>query len=322
MVIVKPARRRRATAAAARAAGTAGYTLVVLIMAVTVLNIMLAAALPMWSEMIKRDKEEELISRGFQYVEAIRVFQKRFQRYPTTLDELIKVKPRCIRQLWKDPMTEDGNWTLIFLGQGSPIPGMPDPNAAGGLNQGSPPGAALNPGQNPSPPGQGTGNQPGNGQPGNGLDPNQPVLASGPIVGVRSRSTQKSLLQFFGHEHYNEWEFRIEMLSRPRNFTVPGVMPGAGAGLVLSTRWLGRPMPGFPPVVNGGVAPSGLGPSTLGPSTLGPGGGSSPGGTPPGGGTAPSNPGGSGFSNPGSGSGSANPGGGTGSFNPGGGSFP
>lgn len=84
--------------------GAAGYSLVVLIMAVTVLNIMLAAALPKWSGMIQRDKEEELISRGWQYAEAIRVFQRRFQRYPLKLEELIKVKPRCIRQLWKDPM--------------------------------------------------------------------------------------------------------------------------------------------------------------------------------------------------------------------------
>ena len=45
--------------------GAAGYSLVMVIMAVTVLNIMLAAALPKWSEMIKRDKEEELISRGW-----------------------------------------------------------------------------------------------------------------------------------------------------------------------------------------------------------------------------------------------------------------
>jgi hypothetical protein len=35
--------------------GADGYALVVVIMAVTVLNIMLAAAMPKWSEMIKRD---------------------------------------------------------------------------------------------------------------------------------------------------------------------------------------------------------------------------------------------------------------------------
>src|SRR5258708_32266845 len=66
------------------AEGAVGYSLVVVIMLVTVLNIMLAAAMPKWSEMIKRDKEEELISRGFQYAEAIRIFQKRFGRLPSS----------------------------------------------------------------------------------------------------------------------------------------------------------------------------------------------------------------------------------------------
>lgn len=299
MVSSSRARRRALPAAAS---GTAGYSLVVLIMAVTVLNIMLAAALPKWSEMIKRDKEEELISRGFQYVEAIRVFQKRYHRFPVTLDELIKVKPRCIRQLWKDPMTDDGNWTLIFQGQGSPIPGMPDPNAPNGLNQG-PFGTGQNPGQtsgqgqNPTNPNQsGSANQP----PGNGLDPNNPIVAAGPIVGVRSRSTQKSLLEFFGHEHYNEWEFRIEMMSRTASFRGVGA-GGGGGGVVLSTRWLGRPMPGLPPGLNGTAPPSGLGPSALGPGSFGSNGpgsgtGSSPGGMPPGG-TAPPNPGGGGTGN-------------------------
>jgi len=213
--------------------GAAGYSLVMVIMAVTVLNIMLAAALPKWSEMIKRDKEEELISRGWQYAEAIRVFQRRFQRFPVKLEELIKAKPRCIRQLWKDPMTASGEWAPIFLNQGSPI---------------QPPGTPKAP-------------------PSQGLDPNQPQITVGPIVGVRSRSPSKSLLVFFGHERYDEWEFRVEMLTQPggggggggphppnQRFGGGGV-PGVAIP-TLSTRWLGRPMPSFVPP--GGMPPSGL----------------------------------------------------------------
>jgi type II secretory pathway pseudopilin PulG len=198
----------------ARRTAAAGYSLVVVIMLVAVLNIMLAAALPKWSEIIKRDKEEELISRGWQYAEAIRLFNNRFQRLPVKLEELIKAKPRCIRQLWKDPMTEDGEWDLIFVNQGSPI--KPPPQAGGA-----------------QPP------------PSSGLDPNNPPkVAVGPIVGVKSRSRQQSLLVFFGHEHYDEWEFRMEFLkAQPRNFRGVGV-PGMG---FASTRWLGRPMPDFVP---------------------------------------------------------------------------
>jgi type II secretory pathway pseudopilin PulG len=212
-----------------------GYSLVMLIMAISVLNIMLAAALPKWSEMIKRDKEEELISRGWQYAEAIRVFQRRFQRYPIKLEELIKVKPRCIRQLWKDPMTESGEWTLIFQGQGQAI------NVAGGrpanLPGARPP--ALFPGADPSRPSE--------------------TAAVGPIVGVRSRSPQQSLLKFFGHERYDEWDFRADMLMQGlnRNFHGVGVKLPVSE-LSLSTRWLGRPMPDFVPP--GGMPPSNLGP--------------------------------------------------------------
>ena len=60
------------------------------VMLITVLNIVVAIALPLWSGMIRRDKEEELISRGLQYAEAIRVFQRRFGRLPVQLDELSK----------------------------------------------------------------------------------------------------------------------------------------------------------------------------------------------------------------------------------------
>ena len=92
-----------------------GYNLVALAMIITVLAIAVTSAIPLWSSRIRRDREEELISRGFQYAEAIRVFQKRFGRLPNRLEELIQVEPRSIRQLWKnpiDPMTGDDEWGL------------------------------------------------------------------------------------------------------------------------------------------------------------------------------------------------------------------
>src|SRR3954451_5535739 len=103
-----------------------GYNMVMLIVALTVLNILVAAMLPLMSTEIQREKEEELVFRGFQYAEAIRIFKIRFQRYPNKLEELLEVKPRCIRQLWKDPMTKDGKWGLIFDNNGVPlIPQVP-----------------------------------------------------------------------------------------------------------------------------------------------------------------------------------------------------
>ena len=85
-----------------------GYNLVILVVAITVLHIALAVSVPLWSTQIRREKEAEAIFRGLQYAEAIRVFQQRFGRYPTTVEELLEVEPRSIRQLWTDPLSLGG----------------------------------------------------------------------------------------------------------------------------------------------------------------------------------------------------------------------
>ena len=112
----------------------AGYNLVALAVMITVLNILVAKALPLWSAVIQREKEAELIFRGMQYAEAIRVYEKRFNKLPVKLEELIEVEPRTIRQLWENPMDEDGAWELIPAGQGQPLRGQnpttPDGRAA------------------------------------------------------------------------------------------------------------------------------------------------------------------------------------------------
>jgi type II secretory pathway pseudopilin PulG len=211
--------------------GEEGYNMVMLIVALTVLNIMVAAMLPLMSTEIQREKEEELIFRGFQYAEAIRVFHIRFQRYPNKLQELIEINPRCIRQLWKDPMTKDGKWGLIPQNGGVPL-------------QPQPPG----PGQ------QGQQGQTPDGQDENGRDEegglNTPkqgdVVAIGPIVGVYSKSPKASHLVFYGHERYDEWRFTVDLLPTgaiQRGSIAPGIgNPGQTLVPNFSTRWLGRPM--------------------------------------------------------------------------------
>jgi len=229
----------------------AGYNLVMLMIAITILNVAVAASLPLWSHQIQRDKEEELISRGWQYVEAIRVFQNRFQRLPVRLEELVEVKPRCIRRLWTDPMTDGGKFMPIFQNQGAPMPTPNPQDPEGRPNGGQSPGGAAPGMENPDNPGL-----PG------GQNPDE--VAVGPIIGVRSRSNKKSSLVFFGKEKYDEWRFTLEALLGGQR-QGPGIGPGGrnpgqqmnpppqpggqpgqavpGAGMSLSTRWLGRPLP-------------------------------------------------------------------------------
>jgi type II secretory pathway pseudopilin PulG len=212
--------------------GEAGYNLVVLLIAITVMTAMLAAMLPLVSQEIRRDKEEELVFRGFQYVEAIRIFQIRFQRLPNKLSELIEVKPRCIRQLWKDPMTEDGKWGIIF--QGNDLRPL-NPQPPGQPGQPSPmPAPGQTPGQKPS-----TGDPQTSDAGGFDIPKKGDVVAVGPILGVFSKSHQKSILIFSGHERYDEWRFTVDMLTG-------GMIRSGGASVgtgqfQLSTRWIGRP---------------------------------------------------------------------------------
>jgi len=225
---------------AARRAGEAGYNLVALVMAVTLLNVMIAAALPLWSALIRRDREQETISRGLQYAEAIRVFQRRFGRLPNRLEELVEVEPRSIRRLWKDPLTSDGGWAvLVQLPQGQvvafdPVTGEPvDPAAEVPLGGDSP-----------------GGNRPFTGAPQGGTP--QPVL--GPIRGVRSRAMGESFQTFAGAESYSGWEFTVDLLIKEASRPGPSGLP----------RWnaltIGRPFR-YPPPGDLGQRPlPGLGP--------------------------------------------------------------
>ncbi len=228
-------------------AGEGGYNMVMLIVAIAVLNIVVAAMLPLMSTEIQREKEEELVFRGFQYAEAIRIFRARYQRYPNKLAELLEVKPRCIRQLWKDPMTKDGKWGLIPPGGGVPL----NPQQTGQGGAGSQP---VNPGDGQTSDPEGAGQA----DAGNGLDTPKKgdVVTVGPIAGVYSKSTKTAHLIFYGHEHYNEWRFTDDLLpgggsglgggggARQPPSIIPGVRdPGAAAPIPnFSIRWLGRPM--------------------------------------------------------------------------------
>src|SRR5215471_21763229 len=52
-----------------------GYAMAALIMAITVMAIVMTAAMPVWKHAAQREKEEELVFRGEQYVHAIGMFQ-------------------------------------------------------------------------------------------------------------------------------------------------------------------------------------------------------------------------------------------------------
>ncbi len=107
----------------------AGYALVALMVTVTVMMVMMAAAVPSWRYLMKNDREEELIFRGGEIADAIGRYQKKnANTLPTSLDVLVKGK--FLRKAYKDPMTKDGKWR--FLRQGEGIAATQAPVAPGG----------------------------------------------------------------------------------------------------------------------------------------------------------------------------------------------
>ena len=217
-----------------RRAGPEGFTLVGMIVIFTVMAVLLSAAMPIWSKVIQRDKEEELIFRGMQYAEAIRVFQLRNGRYPLRLEELVRVKPRAIRQLWTDPMTEDGQWGLIYA---QTTPGQR--KGRSGRRR-----AGVAPEQQPQAFG-------GSGPRQLGGDRNQrrrSAVGRAPIIGVHSRSDEEALKSFFGGGKHSDWRFTADLVP------VAVVSPVNLSPVRANARFVGRPFrPGLTP--QGGNTP-------------------------------------------------------------------
>jgi type II secretory pathway pseudopilin PulG len=92
-----------------------GFALLFVMLAATVLLIGLTAVLPSIYLEGQREREEELIFRGTQYARAIASFHQKFQRYPTSLNELTKLTSgfRFLRKEFTDPMTPNGKWRFI-----------------------------------------------------------------------------------------------------------------------------------------------------------------------------------------------------------------
>ena len=231
----------------------AGYILLGITIWLVILGIFMWAALPLWQNLMQREREQELIWRGNQFVQAIERYQRKYTgAYPPNLEILVQQK--FLRKLYKDPMTKDGEWRI--LRQLSPevrtIPGMPVPPGAGPAPQagGSPLGPASGPQSHPPP-----GSPPGSSSLLGGSFGSDAGL--GGIVGVASKSKEKSIKIYNGKDRYDEWLFVYApqvpgQPGAPGQPGQPGGMPGASPGgaspgLGPSPPGFGQPPPGSPP---------------------------------------------------------------------------
>lgn len=205
-----------------------GFTLAMVIVGIAVMAIFLGVAVQTVSFQMKREREAELIFRGEQYVEAIRLFKTKYGRYPMRLKELWEADPKVIRRKWKDPITRSENWGIVFLGQENMGGGM----AGGGQDVLGPDGRPIirptgTPGFGARPSGSGRGDQ-NNGLP-PGVTRNQDGELIGPIVGVHSTSCEDSVKVYEGRTSYCEWKFIFrENQQRGRGGRPGGGGPGGG----------------------------------------------------------------------------------------------
>jgi hypothetical protein len=180
----------------------------------------------------RRDQEQEMVWRGQQYSRAIGLYYKKFQKYPTKIEDLTRQTNgvRFLRKAYTDPMNkEDGSWRFIYVGPNGQligslrqtsllqstlaIPGLGIANALGGGPQGP---AAPTAGANGQPGQTGVG-APGQQPQGNSAATPNPLesqpqpftgaLVGGNIIGVGSKVKRPSIRVYLGGDTYEQWEF-------------------------------------------------------------------------------------------------------------------
>jgi len=221
----------------ARKRRESGYALLLAVFLTTILLLASIIAAPSVRTERQREKEEEMIWRGKQYVRGIKLYYRKNGRFPTSLDDLIKPKNgslRFLRQAFKDPMNkEDGKWRLIYVGPAGQLVGSLKPPQTlqlptfGGAQVGTPAAALANPNTQPGQPGATT--QPGAtalagatpaGAPASGSastdspatsDSAPPLkdttVIGGNIVGVGSKVDKRSVIIYEKAKNYRLFEF-------------------------------------------------------------------------------------------------------------------
>ena len=199
-----------------------GFAMAALLVALAIMAIFLAMALPAWRTAAQREKETELIFRGQQYARAIGLFQRKAGPgvLPPNLDVLIE--QHFLRKKYQDPITGQDFDLLSPVQQTA---GSARPGTAFGVSgrQGGPAS---------SPPA-------GAAQVGASQRAGQSAPRGG-IMGVASKSKESSIRLYNGRSHYNEWQFIYVQQQQ-----APGA-PG-GRGLPQRGGERGRVgIPGFP----------------------------------------------------------------------------
>ena len=234
-----------------------GYVLLVLLLMVALLSVGFIGMIQKIDFEIKRDREEEMIHRGVQYSRAVRKFVNKFQRYPSSIEELESTNNiRFLRKRYKDPITGKDFKILHYSDMPSFISTMAAAQAASIASQQKVTGLAssdvatntsgsgtdatqvLSSGPNgqTDPSDQSSDTQPdvsqtnqnGSNVPSTSPPPQPPPPQLAPnaglqpggglIIGVASTSKEKTIREFNKKDHYNQWQFIYDPSADPSGF--------------------------------------------------------------------------------------------------------
>ena len=154
-----------------------------LLVSLAVAGILMSAALPVWSQAARREREAELAFRGEQYARAVQLYQRTYAgAFPPDVETLLE--ERFLRRPYRDPMVEDGEFRILYESDMEELPGAPATMEQPGEIAAAPPPAVTAAGGR-----------------------ERSSDESGGIVGVVSRSDAPSLRIYNGATRYSQWVF-------------------------------------------------------------------------------------------------------------------
>lgn len=208
---------------ASRRAAERGYTLVALLAVMTLMTLFALAAAPNILQQAQREREKEAIFRGEEVAEAIRLYYgaQKINKgtgsdpaLPTSIDDLLEGVPR--RGLTKklqvlrasaarDPLSSNGEWQLVrprssrladfqralMLYAGNVQPQTNDPQLKGDERFLAPT-VVLVTGLTPS---------------SSTTSDDDAGAATGPFIGVSSRSKHNAVINYYGIDQHDQWVF-------------------------------------------------------------------------------------------------------------------
>jgi type II secretory pathway pseudopilin PulG len=219
-----------------------GYAMAALLVTLAVIGVIVGMAMPVWRTVMQREREEELIFRGRQYVRAIQLFQRKYANaYPPTIDVL--VEQRFLRKKYKDPVNKDGEFEVLYQGTLAQRAAVQAGRGGASLP------ALGGTGQRGATSGSSAGSTFGS----------QVAGPQGGVVGVASKNKSTSIRIFDGRTTYSEWQFVfVPAATTPRTGPAGLVGPGqrglqpggrgsgSGAGGQMPPRGRGPGGPGGP----------------------------------------------------------------------------